>query len=72
MVLGGDYTAAALLLADGPELDIAAAAVDAVDVVGAAVAGEGAFFLSASAGVVAAVVFEDVGFAVLGPGGGVG
>lgn len=47
MVLGRNYTTAALSLADGPELDVAAATIDSVNVIRATVAGEGAFVLAA-------------------------
>lgn len=47
MVLGSDDTTAALLLADRPELNVTAASVNPVDIVGAAVAGKCAFMLAA-------------------------
>lgn len=69
MVLCGNHASAALLLADGPELHVVVAAVDAVDVVGPAVAGECAFVLAARpARVVGAEVLEDICLAPSGPG----
>jgi hypothetical protein len=68
MVLCRNDAAAALLLANRPELHVVVAAVYAVDVVGPAVAGEGAFVLAAGlAGVVGAEILQDVCFTPCGP-----
>lgn len=68
MVLGSDDTAAALLLADRPELQVAVAAVNPVDIISASITGEGAFVLTArSSRIVRAEVFENVRFAPGGP-----
>jgi hypothetical protein len=59
-----DYAGAALLLSNTPKLEVAVTAVDSTDVVSAAITAESAFPLPAStAGVVWAVILEDVGFA---------
>ena len=68
MVLCRNYTIAALSLADRPKLDVAAAAIDSVNVVRATVAGEGAFVLAAGgARIVPAEVLQDVRLTTLGP-----
>lgn len=46
VVLGRNYTAATLPLADGPKLDVAAAPIYSVNVVRTTVAGQGAFVLT--------------------------
>ena len=68
VVLGRNYTTAALSLADGPKLDVAAAAIDSVNVVRATVASKGAFVLTfRRAGIIPAVVLEDVRLTMHGP-----
>jgi len=56
VVLGRHYSTAALRLADGPELDVATATIDSVDVVCTTVAGEGAFLLTGGTRIVPAIV----------------
>lgn len=60
VVGGGDGAAGALVLADRPVLDVVVSAVDRADLVAAAVAGDGTNGLTLAAGVVGAVVLENL------------
>jgi hypothetical protein len=60
MVGGGDSTAGALLLADRPVLNVVISAVDRADLVAASVTSDGTDVLALAAGVVGAVVLQDL------------
>jgi hypothetical protein len=60
VVGSGDSPTGAFLLTDRPVLDVVAAAVDGADLVGAAVAGEGALVGALGTGVVGAIVFKNL------------
>ena len=60
VVCGGDGTAGTFVLTDRPVLDVSVSAVDGADLVAAAIAGDGAHLLALTAGVVRAVVLENL------------
>lgn len=60
VVCGGDGTAGALVLADGPVLNVVVSAVDRADLVLAAITGDSANRFALAARVVRAVVLENL------------